>query len=1012
MKMTKHPIIRPTLRGLVLALAATALSSYVAQATPYASQVTKSGNTVSFVLNQNAQGLVVLRNGANPVSPGTTAGVLSFDMTGYTSYQIIVTGNTTVGWTQLAADGTDRNFEYPFGVAINKNPSSTNFGRVYVSNARVGTTGLGRACSDGIYVLRADGAAVTFATGGKTWTGNSAPFKSIVGPDNHLYVADFSNDLAYEFNDDMSAVTALIDASNKTGTGTTAQYVNSIYVEGTQAAGNRSIYLVNGDYTDTTRKGMIRYDLLGNAAATPSDTGTQIIGPTAWHGYYPYDVTRDSAGDWYLTTYRGNPNNAPAITKFNGAGVLPLDDDILWEVADWTTYYYAYCLDVNNVAGQVAYGNNLNGNVHFFDAANGSFKQTLAAGSSIRDLAFDIVGNMVTVDNAAEWARFWSPGGYTVANTKSDGTFILTKPSIDVSVTATTDTTSMDLNQPPGVFQLTRTGDTGLGLPVGYTLTGTAVNGTHYQPLSGTVNFPAGDSSANINVTAIPFSPAGPTRSVILTLNSSNTYSPVTPVSATVWIVDTNKPTIQIAARSTQFYERTNDYARFRLTRWGDTNVYLGQINVTYAGTANEGTQYYGTASTNMSYGDVTMDVFAFPIHDGVVTGPLTVTATVAAAPVFDPSYVVGTPATSAAVTRVDSDDLPETVLFADNFDTDSSANWTLRFAARNGIDDYTTSWAYDYSGVFIPPAPHSQSASTLGLQMAVNKVDGTAGGGAGLNLYPNGQSFSGNYALRFDMFLMVGGTSATTEYALCGINHSGNQTNWFRGPSTANTPNDGVGSTWSYDGLWVSIEADASGTDDYMFLSAPASNPGGIWGPTTYATVGATPFTGVFKSPPFFTGGVGGGSPANSPGYNTPIWADVELSQIGNVVTLKIDHSVILSYTNTAAAQSGNIMIGYDDAYDSILAGSGVIIDNLRVISLAVPVITKIVQNGGNLEITFSANSGDVPAQFVLQQSTPLATGPYADTTSTITSLGGGAFKAVKAVGASPTFYRIKRIY
>ena len=33
------------------------------------------------------------------------------------------------------------------------------------------------------------------------------------------------------------------------------------------------------------------------------------------------------------------------------------------------------------------------------------------------ELAFDAAGNMVTVDNIDEWARFWSPGGYTVATT-------------------------------------------------------------------------------------------------------------------------------------------------------------------------------------------------------------------------------------------------------------------------------------------------------------------------------------------------------------------------------------------------------------------------------------------------------------------------------------------------------------------------------------------------------------------------------------------------------------------
>ena len=85
--------------------------------------------------------------------------------------------------------------------------------------------------------------------------------------------------------------------------------------------------------------------------------------------------------------------------------------------------------------------------------------------------------------------------------------------------------------------------------------------------LSGTVTFQVGESSTNVNVTAIPFTPAGPTRSVILTLNTSNTYSPFPPLSATVWIVDTNKPVIHIAARDPQFYERTNDYARFTLTR-------------------------------------------------------------------------------------------------------------------------------------------------------------------------------------------------------------------------------------------------------------------------------------------------------------------------------------------------------------------------------------------------------------------------------------------------------------
>ena len=60
---------------------------------------------------------------------------------------------------------------------------------------------------------------------------------------------------------------------------------------------------------------------------------------------------------------------------------------------------------------------------------------------------------------------------------------------------------------------------------------------------------------------------------------------------------------------------------------------------------------------------------------------------------------------------------------------------------------------------------------------MTVNKDDSTANGAAGLNLYPIGKSFSGDYALRFSMNLVQNDTTGTTEFALWGINASGNDT-------------------------------------------------------------------------------------------------------------------------------------------------------------------------------------------------------------------------------------------
>jgi hypothetical protein len=59
MRHTKNLRIRPTLRGLVLALALTALSSQVAPAHPYASGITNVGGTIKFILNEAADDVSV-----------------------------------------------------------------------------------------------------------------------------------------------------------------------------------------------------------------------------------------------------------------------------------------------------------------------------------------------------------------------------------------------------------------------------------------------------------------------------------------------------------------------------------------------------------------------------------------------------------------------------------------------------------------------------------------------------------------------------------------------------------------------------------------------------------------------------------------------------------------------------------------------------------------------------------------------------------------------------------------
>ncbi|MBN1514518.1 MAG: hypothetical protein JXB13_21055, partial [Phycisphaerae bacterium] len=90
---------------LLAGLAVLAVASG-AMAVPYASGVTQSGNTVNFVLNQDATNAWVEFDGGAASLPlgALTKGNHSFDMSGYSSYQIKVLGQSAAGWTQISND--------------------------------------------------------------------------------------------------------------------------------------------------------------------------------------------------------------------------------------------------------------------------------------------------------------------------------------------------------------------------------------------------------------------------------------------------------------------------------------------------------------------------------------------------------------------------------------------------------------------------------------------------------------------------------------------------------------------------------------------------------------------------------------------------------------------------------------------------------------------------------------------------------------------------------------------
>ncbi len=404
----------------VLVVSAVVLVAPAAFAVSYASGVQQSGNVVLFTLNQPGNVTVQFDGGAGSLALGDlAAGGNVFQIpAGYTDYCIEVTSDTGTGWqwSQISTDDTSTSFYGPRGVSVDRNPDSPNFGSVYVSEGAPGLTAFGRTTEDGVYKLDAAMNDLGVYTGGVDWSGGSGPFKSTVGPDGHLYVANFNDDTLYEFSSDMSTATQIIGPDDKFE----GQWISSAIVEGTQAGGDRVIYTVDSQYLGASR-GLVKYDLGGMADA--DGPGQQYIGPDVF-GFYPRDAVRDSDGNFYMNQFRYAPTEGAAIIKFQDGPDLPLDgDDILWETPPEFPYNGSNSLALFETFDYIAFGNYYDGQVLIFDKDTGDLLHSFDAGSRMYDIAFDAAGNVYTVDNLTEWLRVWSPGGTFVATTCSDGTF-------------------------------------------------------------------------------------------------------------------------------------------------------------------------------------------------------------------------------------------------------------------------------------------------------------------------------------------------------------------------------------------------------------------------------------------------------------------------------------------------------------------------------------------------------------------------------------------------------------
>lgn len=246
--------------------------------------------------------------------------------------------------------------------------------------------------------------------------------------------------------------------------------------------------------------------------------------------------------------------------------------------------------------------------------------------------------------------------------------------------------------------------------------------------------------------------------------------------------------------------------------------------------------------------------------------------------------------------------------LYNENFDVNHAANWTANAASGN----HDANFFFDYSTAGIPSAPNSTGGSTLGMRLRANFA--TTGVFGGISVSPNGQSFTGDYRVTFDLWSNFNGNangtgSGTTQLTGAGIGTSGT-TSQHAGLTTMSSlwfaqTGDGGNSAASRDYRAYSSAFGGGVNNGYTIASGvyaagtgttAADNLNTYYSPLGLNAVPAAQ-TGLAATQ---TGTTLAGAPAFK-------WHTGVITKVGNTVTYSIDNLLIFTVNAASLTLSGN---------------------------------------------------------------------------------------------------------
>jgi hypothetical protein len=581
----------------------------MAKGNPFASCLTVTNGSVQFYLNEGGGTVTVTYEdgSTNSVLNGQTtmaAGAYSFNLTDnsvtHTSYAITCFKTGTGTPFQISSDTNPYDvWHLPHGVDANKNPKNgANFGRIYVGESIPGGTGATYK-AQGIYMLSPDlgtnlapGGGTNVLAGGMFTVGaTNSPYRLTVGPDDNVYVADFStpNATVFAFDPTFSSFTNVVlnpVGENQGLAAGTHGDISEVFITGSLATSNLSVYTFDPALPLSRNAALFYVDSGGDDVYHVGSEGISL--PGSYNNVYEYNigggplpwtnppdhgvnVGLPSFADSQIGSVTVEPNGY-IVVEFNRSNFS--DGDV--QVYDTNFNLLYSSLQFINGANFDAFNNGTGyGYAGVRVSPDGQYLLTVSSAENInvcylvdgipdttslikiatspttsfsRGCAFDAADNIIYVSDGQGLLRYYSLGYTSTCVTSNDytgtnGTFSLTLPSARASLAVTAPTASQNyINNPtPGTptsaaFAITLSTNTlSAPLTVNFTMAGTAANNVNY-----TLNLGTNADGVIIKANSVIF-PAGTymeggnwTVNILVTPTATPLSGPTLTVTATL----------------------------------------------------------------------------------------------------------------------------------------------------------------------------------------------------------------------------------------------------------------------------------------------------------------------------------------------------------------------------------------------------------------------------------------------------------------------------------------------